>query len=171
MEDKKLIRISVRTLVEFVLCEGDIDNRTTGTPDKEAMQLGGKIHRKIQREMGSSYRAEIPLKIQIPYDKFILQIEGRADGIQEDENGVMIDEIKGVMRELKYVKEPVGVHLAQAKCYAYIYGKERGLKQVSVQMTYCQMETEEIKRFQEVYEMEELEEWFEKVIKRDSNRL
>lgn len=165
MEDKKLIRISVRTLVEFVLCEGDIDNRITGTPDKEAMQLGGKIHRKIQREMGSDYRAEIPLKIQIPYERFILQIEGRADGIQEDEDVVMIDEIKGVMRELKYVKEPVGVHLAQAKCYAYIYGKERGLDRITVQMTYCQMETEEIKRFQTIYTMEELDEWFGNVIK------
>ncbi len=165
MEDKKLIRISVRTLVEFVLCEGDIDNRTTGTPDKEAMLLGGKIHRKIQREMGSSYRAEIPLKIQIPYDQFVLQIEGRADGIQEDENGVTVDEIKGVMRELKYIKEPVGVHLAQAKCYAYIYGKERDLDRVTVQMTYCQMETEEIKRFQNTYTMEELDEWFWSVIK------
>ena len=101
MGHDKLIRISVRNLVEFVLREGDIDNRIAGTPDKEAMQLGGKIHRKIQRQMGSNYRAEVSMKFQVPYEKFILQIEGRADGIQEDEEGVLIDEIKGVMRELQ----------------------------------------------------------------------
>ena len=164
MEQEKLIRISVRNLVEFVLREGDIDNRIAGTPDKEAMQLGGKIHRKIQRQMGSNYRAEVSMKFQIPYEKFVLQVEGRADGVQEDENGVMIDEIKGVMRELKHIKEPVGVHLAQAKCYAYIYGQEKNLEKVSVQMTYCQMETEEILRFKYEYTMEELKSWFWDVI-------
>ena len=165
MEQEKVIRISVRNLVEFVLREGDIDNRIAGAPDKEAMQLGGKIHRKIQRQMGSNYRAEVSLKFQVPYEKYILQIEGRADGIQEDENGVLIDEIKGVMRDLQHIKEPVGIHLAQAKCYAYIYGQEKELEKVSVQMTYCQMETEEILRFKYEYSMEELGSWFENVIR------
>ena len=164
MGHDKLIRISVRNLVEFVLREGDIDNRIAGTPDKEAMQLGSKIHRKIKRQMGSNYRAEVSMKFQVSYEKYILQIEGRADGIQEDEDGVLIDEIKGVMRELQYIKEPEGVHLAQAKCYAYIYGQEKNLENVSVQLTYCQMETEEILRFKYEYTMEELKSWFWDVI-------
>ncbi len=164
MEDLKVIRISVRNLVEFLLSEGDIDNRIASTSDKDAMQLGSKIHRKIQRQMGSNYRAEVPLKIQLPYEKFVLQLEGRADGIQEDEHGVLIDEIKGVQKDLDRVKEPVGVHLAQAKCYAYIYGKQQNLEEISVQMTYCQMETETVKRFQTKYSMKELEQWFYSVV-------
>ncbi len=164
MEKAKLIRISVRNLVEFILREGDIDNRIAGVSEKDAMQLGSKIHRKIQRQMGSNYRAEVPLKMQIPYEKFVLQVEGRADGIQEDENGVLIDEIKGVQKELEHIKEPVGVHLAQAKCYAYIYGKQKELDEVIVQLTYCQMETEAVKRFQNKFDMEELEEWFTNLV-------
>lgn len=164
MSDKKLIRISVRNLVEFILREGDIDNRIAGTSEKDAMQLGSKIHRKIQRQMGSNYSAEVPLKIQIPFVKFTLQVEGRADGIQEDEDGVLIDEIKGVQKELEHIKELVGVHLAQAKCYAYIYAKEKKIRQISVQLTYCQMETEEIKRFKEAYDFVELESWFLDVV-------
>lgn len=164
MEQIKVIRVSVRNLVEFVLREGDIDNRRISSADKDAMQLGGRIHRKIQRQMGSDYRAEVSLKLQIPYDKFTLQVEGRADGVQEDENGVLIDEIKGVLRELEHIQEPVKVHLAQVKCYAYIYGKQQELESITVQMTYCQMETEEIKRFQNQYQMTELEEWFWNVI-------
>ena len=158
--EEKIIRISVRNLVEFILREGDIDNRKAGLPDKEAMQLGGRIHRKIQRQMGSDYHAEVPLKITVPCEGFAIQIEGRADGIQKTADGVVVDEIKGVLRELEYIEKPVGVHLAQAKCYVYIYGKQQELDSITVQMTYCQMETEEVKRFQETFSIEELERWF-----------
>ena len=50
------IRVSVRQLVEFILREGNIDNRRTGGSDT-AMQEGGRIHRMIQRRMGSDYHA------------------------------------------------------------------------------------------------------------------
>ena len=158
--EEKIIRISVRNLVEFILREGDIDNRKAGLPDKEAMQLGGRIHRKIQRQMGSDYYAEVPLKITVPCEGFAIQIEGRADGIQKTADGVVVDEIKGVLRELEYIEKPVGVHLAQAKCYGYIYGKQQELDSITIQMTYCQVETEEVKRFQETFSIEELERWF-----------
>ncbi len=163
--EQQLIRISVRNLVEFILCEGDIDNRTASAKDRDAMQLGSRTHRKIQRQMGSNYHAEVPLKMQIPFDEFTLQIEGRADGILEEDGQIIIDEIKGVLRELGGDEKPVGVHLAQAKCYAYIYAKEQNLEQISVQMTYCQMETEDIRRFRECYRFEELENWFQALVK------
>ena len=162
-EMTEIIKISVRNLVEFILREGDIDNRTGTLADKEAMQLGSKIHRKIQRQMGADYHAEVPLKILVPCGAFDLQVEGRADGIIEGEE-VTIDEIKGVFRELKVIEEPVGLHLAQAKCYAYIYGSQQKLKQISVQMTYCNMETEEIKRFKQSYSLKELEKWFYEIV-------
>ncbi len=160
MEDQRKIRISVRSLVEFILREGDIDNRTAAGVDKEAMQMGSKIHRKIQRQMGSGYHAEVHLKTVVPYEGFDLQVEGRADGIMEEDGKVTVDEIKGILRELEHVTEPVKVHLAQAKCYAYIYASQHDLDEISVQMTYCQMETEEIKRFTEKYRTDALEQWF-----------
>ncbi len=55
------IRVSVRQLVEFILREGNIDNRRTGGSDT-AMQEGGRIHRMIQRRMGSDYHAEVMLR-------------------------------------------------------------------------------------------------------------
>ena len=54
------IRISVRNLVEFILRAGDIDNRIAST-DKDTMQLGSRIHRMIQKQMGPDYHAEISL--------------------------------------------------------------------------------------------------------------
>lgn len=154
-----MIRLSIRNLVEFVLREGDIDNRTTGSMEKDAMQQGSRIHRKIQRRMGSDYRAEVSLKESFPCEGFCLQLEGRADGIFEENGSFFVDEIKAVMRDLNHIEKPVGVHLAQAKCYAYIYAVQNHLKSVGVQMTYCNIETEDIKRFKEIYTIEVLTEW------------
>lgn len=164
MKEKTIIRISVRSLVEFILREGDIDNRVSGSMEKDAMLLGGKIHRKIQSRMGTNYTAEVPLKIQMPCDGFVLQIEGRADGVLKDDGKVLIDEIKGILRSLEHLEAPVPVHLAQAKCYAYIYAVQNSLKCIDVQMTYCQMETEEIRRFCQEFEFQELQTWFQDLV-------
>lgn len=164
MKEETIIRISVRSLVEFNLREGDIDNRVSGSMEKDAMLLGGKIHRKIQSRMGTNYTAEVPLKIQMPCDGFVLQIEGRADGVLKDDGKVLIDEIKGILRSLEHLEAPVPVHLAQAKCYAYIYAVQNSLKCIDVQMTYCQMETEEIRRFCQKFEFQELQTWFQDLV-------
>lgn len=164
MKEETIIRISVRSLVEFILREGDIDNRVSGSMEKDAMLLGGKIHRKIQSCMGTNYTAEVPLKIQMPCDGFVLQIEGRADGVLKDDGKVLIDEIKGILRSLEHLEAPVPVHLAQAKCYAYIYAVQNSLKCIDVQMTYCQMETEEIRRFCQKFEFQELQTWFQDLV-------
>lgn len=166
---EKIVRVSVRNLVEFILRGGDIDNRTSGSMDKEAMLMGGRLHRKIQRSMGSDYHAEISLKTEIPRDGFRIQVEGRADGIiiheETGETEVTVDEIKGVLRDLEHITEPVKVHLAQAKCYAYIYAGQKGLENIGVQLTYCHLDTEEIKRFEEKFTIDELKEWFDNLIR------
>lgn len=164
-ENLPVIRISVRNLVEFILREGDIDNRTGGGQDPENMQMGSRIHRKIQRQMGSDYQAEVPLKTEIVCDGFTLKIEGRADGLIHTKEQVMVDEIKGVLRELDRVQEPAGIHLAQAKCYASMVAEQEGVDEIGVQMTYCQMETEEVKRFRYSYQSNELKVWFDEVIR------
>ena len=161
--EQPLIRISVRNLVEFILRSGDIDNRAAGA-DKDAMLLGGKIHRKIQRSMGADYQAEVSLKMKIPCQGFDLSVEGRADGIFRTPSGIVVDEIKGIFKDLEYLKEPEPIHLAQAKCYAYIYAVQQELEEIGVQMTYCNMDTEDIKRFQSAYQTKELGVWFLEVV-------
>ena len=143
--DRQKVKISVRNLVEFILRSGDIDNRIAAQ-DKDAMQMGAKLHRKIQKRMGASYHPEVTLRRVVEFDTFDIQVEGRADGIIEEER-ICIDEIKGVFKDLERMEEPVSVHLAQAKCYACIYAREKELAEIDVQMTYCNMETEDIRRF------------------------
>lgn len=159
MKEKK-IRVSVRSLVEFVLRSGDIDNRHTSADKKEAMQAGSRLHRKIQKSMGTDYRPEVSLKYQVEEDGFELLIEGRADGIIHKGQDITVDEIKGVYMDLSVLEEPVDIHLAQAMCYGYFYGSEVGVGEVTLQITYCNIDTEEIRRFQVIKTMEELGEWF-----------
>ena len=162
-QEREQIKISVRNLVEFILRSGDIDNRHGRTDTLAAMQAGTRLHRKIQRRMGASYHAEVPLRIAIEEERYQLIVEGRADGIILEED-VTIDEIKGVYLNLEYLKEPIFVHLAQAKCYAYIYGIQHDLTEIKVQMTYSNLDTQEMKYFHETYTLEELTAWFGEVI-------
>jgi Rad3-related DNA helicase len=190
------IRISVRNLVEFILRSGDIDSRRGGFAEKEAMQEGSRIHRKIQGHMGSNYQAEVPLSMEFQGEGYVLIVEGRADGIiheqkelqkmpdsqvypvqkdqqdedtqeekhQDEQTQVVIDEIKGMYRDVHTLEEPFTIHLAQAKCYAYIYGMQHELTEIGVQMTYCNLETEEVRRFRQQYSLEELTKWFQDII-------
>ena len=182
-EKRSQIRISVRNLVEFILREGDIDNRHGQSVSPEAMLAGSRMHRKIQKRKGSDYHAEVPLKLVLKEEYYDLILEGRADGIQiltegekpdysvsfqnivlEDSAKVIIDEIKGIYMKLDHLLAPVGVHLAQAKCYAYIYALQHDLKRIGVQMTYVNLDTEEMKYFSEEYTFEALEGWFDNLI-------
>lgn len=155
------VRISVRSLVEFLLRSGDIDNRNTRGMQLNAMQEGTRIHKKLQREMGSGYYAEVPLQILIGMERYELKLEGRADGIFTREGVSCIDEIKGVYRDVTEMEEPVPVHLAQAKCYAYMYAAAHDLEEIGVQMTYCDLDTEEVNRFFTDYAVAELRQWFD----------
>lgn len=163
-QEKEIIKISVRNLVEFILRSGNLDNRRSSAADREAMQKGSKIHRKIQKQMKTSYRAEVPLKWDQEYSDFIIRVEGRADGIIEEEDRTVIDEIKGVYMDLAYLEEPVMVHKAQAMCYAFIYGTQTEAENMDVQMTYCQIETEEIKRFCDTFTLSYLKKWFQDLL-------
>ncbi len=161
----KTVRISVRTLIEFILRSGDIDNRTESGPDPEAMLAGGRIHRKIQRSMPASYRAEVPLKAVFEDGDLLLLVEGRADGIDRGDGKVLVDEIKGVYADIMKFQEAKPLHLAQAYCYAYMLTREEELSEVTCQITYCNLETEEIRRFQTVRTAEELERWMDDLVR------
>ena len=84
-DELPLIRISVRSLVEFILRSGDIDTRKGGGFDVEAMLAGGRIHRKIQKGKAGDYQAELSLFDEIDCGGYTLRIEGRADGVFTDD--------------------------------------------------------------------------------------
>ena len=155
-----VLKLSVRNFVEFLCQSGDIDNRFGGISDKAAMEAGSKAHRKIQKSMGPEYQSEVPLKLCLPGNNYEVVIEGRADGIFVQENILYIDEIKGTYKDIRYISKPVYVHKAQAMCYGYFYCVREKINNIGIRNTYVNLETEELKYFEEIFSFKELENWF-----------
>ena len=143
----------------------DVGNAGTGredcTADGEGCGEGGKAAGEV-----------VPAHAQEP---FCVRVEGRMDGIfRDEERGIwVVDEIKTTYRSLKGLRQPEPLHLAQAKCYAFIWGLQQGgdagphgdnagpqESRVGVRMTYGNLLTERTRRFRYEYSMEELRAWF-----------
>lgn len=178
MKDNQ-IKISVRSLVEFVLRSGDLDSKFRGS--SRAIE-GTKAHQKIQKEYKTKfskekqipleelvedrkvkieYTAEVSLKHTAIYKDFYFVIEGRADGIIIEGLEVIIDEIKTVTKPLEVVDEDYNfLHWAQAECYAYIYAVQNNLEHIGVQITYYNINTDETKKLRKEFNLKELEVFF-----------
>ncbi len=151
IKEDRIVRLSVRELVEFVHRSGDIDSRRSGPALSDAMLAGTAAHKRIQRSMGAEYEAEVSLDIDIDLDgEAVLALEGRADGVirETNEDGtpkVTIDEIKGVYRDVQKIEVPEPVHLAQAMCYAYVISERESLPEITIQVTYVELDEESAK--------------------------
>ena len=181
---KGVVKTSVRHLVEFLFRGGDITTGSSVSASPEAMLEGSRLHRKIQRGQKATYQSEVPLKMEWQEERYDLVLEGRADGIDKtevnkdrlsdvdgmnqiesnEEKLTYVDEIKCVYRDVEEIEEADILHLAQAKCYAYMYGAKQDLEKIGVQITYCHLETEQIKRIFYCYTMGELSLWFAEVL-------
>ncbi|KNF07858.1 Rad3-like DNA helicase [Gottschalkia purinilytica] len=158
MLSENTIKISVRNLVEFVLRSGDLNVRFMSA--NRALE-GTKAHQKVQKNAGENYKSEVHLSYALEYGGFVFIVEGRADGIVHIDDKVLIDEIKSTTRPLESIDENYNsLHWAQAKCYGYIYGRQNNLKEISIQLTYFNIDTEEVKYLEKEFKIDELELFF-----------
>ncbi|KKI91168.1 ATP-dependent helicase [Bacillus sp. SA1-12] len=157
------IKLSVRTLVEYVFQSGSIDNRfRTSTTLTE----GTKAHKAIQSTYQETDQKEVFLKTEIKYEKIKFLIEGRCDGLLFRDDKIVIDEIKSTSKDLSGIEEETyPVHWAQAKVYAYMYAKDHEQNEMSVQLTYIHAVTEEQKTFQQHFIFQELEQFVNELVK------
>ncbi|TPF98075.1 helicase C-terminal domain-containing protein [Clostridium perfringens] len=163
MKDE-LIKISIRNLVEFVLRRGSIDSRIKASV--RALE-GIKGHKKIQSSYSEKDRAEVTLKEDIDFEDFTLRVEGRADGILEENEKIIIDEIKTTKKNVMDIDYDFNeLHWAQAKVYAYIYSKEKDLDSIIVQLTYYNVEDFGTKFLRQEYSFNELKEFFYDLIEK-----
>ncbi|QSX08416.1 ATP-dependent DNA helicase [Alkalibacter rhizosphaerae] len=153
-----MIKFSVRQLVERVLRSGDIDG---GYVSRDRMLEGAVAHRilqKINKKNVESYESEVTLRCMLHWEDMEFQLEGRADGLFVLDEMIMIDEIKTTILPISKISEDMEpVHWAQAKCYAYMYGVDKDLDRVGVQMTYYNIESKESVQYQKNFSLKELE--------------
>ena len=163
MEGKKL-SIAVRELVEFVLASGDIVS--TFSLSVRA-QEGIKVHQMLQKSRGENYNPEVTVSFEVERENIVLEVKGRIDGVFSNPEGVFIEEIKSTKVKLEEIDENFNlIHLAQAKCYAYIYASQHSLEDINVQLTYFNVDSGESKYIIKNYCIEELRLMFEDIISR-----
>ena len=154
------VKLSVHRVVDWVLRCGDIDSRYV---DASTMQQGAAAHRKIQKAMTGDYRKEVSLSLETEAGGFPLLLQGRADGVFTAEDGLLtIDEIKSTTLPLEKLAVQQAQHLGQAQCYAYMLLQtlDAPPETVGVQLTYYQLETEELQRRRFVFSREEIAAFF-----------
>ncbi|AQR97956.1 ATP-dependent DNA helicase [Clostridium saccharoperbutylacetonicum] len=162
--DKIIIKESVRNLVEFCLKQGDIDNRFSGSG--RALE-GTKAHQKLQEDNGNiykNYQKEVYLTHEFEMKKSVMNIEGRADGIINEEDKIIIEEIKSTYKNFSYIDDSNEVHWAQAKVYALIYGEHNKIDTLHIRLSYVQLETDEVKSFERKFTLNELKEFTLKLL-------
>ena len=156
MKDKIIIKDSVRGIIEYILKQGSIDDRYTGST--RALE-GTLAHQKLQsnnEKIYSNYKKEVKLQKEFQIDNVILIVDGRADGIIIEGKDVYIEEIKSKMKSLILIDEDYNeLHWAQAKFYAYIYSKQNTLNNIKVRLSYFNLETEEVKSFDREFNIED----------------
>ena len=149
------VRLSVRELCEMALRSGDLERGGVPFSNLEAAQVGGMLHRRLQRAAGVHYDAEVSLSLTIMHRDLLFCVEGRADGILNTDP-LTVDEIK-TFKGRALPTRPKAPHLAQAKCYAALLALSRDLPRVSTRLTYCRVEEEELRYLVATHTKEELE--------------
>ena len=159
---KKTLKIAVRDLVAHVLSSGDLSFEfLSSARPVDAI----RIHQKIQQSRPENYAAELAVSHQVDTDLFTLNIGGRIDGVYLDTDRVLIEEIKTTTRSLDYfAHNKDSRHWGQLRCYAYIYAKDHQLSEIGTQLTYYQVDTGEIRTYQQDFSLPELESFFQDLI-------
>ena len=152
------IRLAVRQLVEFLLQTGDIDSRFAGF---DRANEGARIHRKLQKQAGEGYRAEVFLSGSRELDGIRCTVEGRADGIFTDGEGrAVIDEIKSTTVPAEEITGEMNpCHWAQGMVYAALYTAQEDLAEAAVRLTYYQVDDDKTFYFTRQFSHAELEEF------------
>ena len=164
--DTEQIRIkdSVRNLVEFCLKDGDLDNRFTTSA--RAVE-GTRAHQKLQAdnlEIYDNYKSEVYLTYDFVVDNITLSIEGRADGIIVENNKIIIEEIKSTYKKYSYIDDLNELHWAQAKVYGFIYCSQNDVDEVTIRLSYVQLDDNEVKSFEKRFLFIELKKFIDKII-------
>ena len=137
--------------------QGDLvsDRQFVGS-DRALVGLRG--HQKIQRSRPAGYQKEVPVENHVEDDEFILQIRGRIDGVLATPIEVLLEEIKTVQGAWDHMADPL--HWAQAKIYGFIYANQQALNELSIQLTYLELETGKVTELRQKFLFVELANFF-----------
>lgn len=157
-------RISIRALVDYVLRSGDLEQ---GFSSSKYSTEGIHAHQTIRKDRPDTYVQEVPVSHDFEIDGSLLTLTGRIDGIYQNPDRIIIDEIKTTHENLDHiVRQENSASWAQVKCYAYIYGIAQGLSEIDTQLTFYQIDNGKMKEVRRTYSLDDLEIFLRELISR-----
>lgn len=159
-ESPRVITVSVRALVDFVLRTGDLAGDTAFSSPARA-QAGVRGHQRLQKERPDGYEKEVPIACEIPGEGFVARIQGRMDGVLREPGRLLIEEIKTTAGRVMEERDPI--HWAQLKLYAAMCARQQSGEAIRIQLTYFELESGAITEFAEDVDRPGLEAFFDEV--------
>jgi len=139
--------VSVHSLVAFVLQEGNLT--PGGFQKRHRAQAGTQGHKRVQRSRPEGYQTEVEIAFRVEGEEPPMEVRGRIDGLYATQEPVIIEEIKTTTLTLDLVSEEHNqLHWAQAQCYAYMLARQENLREVSIHLTYYQLDSRAEKTFE-----------------------
>jgi len=156
-------KIGIRQLVEFVLRQGDLNEVKNS---QNTALNGANIHRQLQSTRGDDYESEVYLKQTVTMNDTDYVISGRADGVQLNDDGALIEEIKTSDQSFDdLTPNTQTLYWGQVQVYGYLLLQEHPeLERVTLQLTYFQVSTEKITKTQKIMHRAELDAFFHSLI-------
>src|SRR5688500_9503235 len=103
---KRIVSASVREVVEFVLRTGGLAGSGQFSGPGRALQ-GTRAHIRLQKSKPTGYESEVSVAREIDAGEFVLRLRGRIDGLHEQEETLLIEEIKTVHHLSEGAADPV----------------------------------------------------------------
>jgi len=149
-------RMSVHQVIDLAFRIGDLRGVSGGRSLKRAQQ-GSEGHRRIQSSRSSDYLKEIPLSWTLESGDYALTIHGRVDGLIPRPGGWRVEEIKTTWSS--WDGNPSLNHWAQARLYGFFLCERDGLDHIELQLTYLELDTDQISVFREDWTLDQLRDY------------
>jgi DNA excision repair protein ERCC-2 len=152
-----MIKIAIKELAYFTCQSGNLTPEFFSNRD---LQIGNHAHDYLQSKYNDKSQKEVYIKNNISYMGKDLLLHGFIDGVLSEDDETIIEEIKSTTLDLDeitidYHKE----HLAQLKIYAYLYGVNNDIDKIHTRLTYISVVDYDTKSFDQIYDINELEEF------------
>ena len=151
----KIITATVTELASRLRRQDSLGGRIS---PRVTAEQGARIHRRLAEEAGSGFTPEVDVAHHCRLGELNFRITGRADGIITDEAGVTVIELKVLRARDYYTQQPA--HNAQLLCYAYFYAAAHEMPYINTQLTYYNLDHDEMRHMMRTYAREELREVF-----------
>ena len=131
----------------------------------ERAEEGSRVHRLHQArrlEEEPSYQKEFFLKHEFVVDDIKVTVDGRADGVLPTQ---YIEEIKSTYQSIEALADYSNpLHWAQLKFYGFMYLQKVDEPQITLKLTYFNIDTEQVYQVDEVFTKKDLTDFVESVL-------